>query len=368
MSTSAKTKFLYWSYKRLLKPIFFKFDPEDMHNFFNSAGKFLGRHSLTRKITRGLFHYADPSLEQTILGIHFKNPVGLSAGFDKNAELTDILPDVGFGFLEVGSITGEPCTGNPRPRLWRLPKSQALVVNYGLKNDGCDIIARRLHGKKFEVPIGISIAKTNNPFFCTTELGVADYIKAYKAFVNIGDYDTINISCPNVHGGQPFTHPQSLDILLSELQKVRCKKPMFLKVPADSSDDDLDGILEVAQKYTIHGFVCTNLAKSRDGIKDKFIPEKGGLSGKLVDTKSDHIIEYIYKKTRGECVIMGVGGIFSAADAYKKIRLGASVVQLITGMIYEGPQLIGEINQELVELLQKDGFKNISEAVGVDVD
>lgn len=314
-----------------------------------------------------MFDYSHSSLEQTILGIYFKNPVGLSAGFDKNADLTDILPDVGFGFLEVGSITGEPCPGNPRPRLWRLPKSQALVVNYGLKNNGCAVISHRLQSKKFTVPIGISIAKTNNPLFCTTELGISDYVKAYKAFVDIGAYDTINISCPNAHGGQPFTHPQSLDILLSEIRKVPCNKPVFLKVPADSSDAEIDAIVDVAQKYSVNGFVCTNLAKSRDGVKDTFIPERGGLSGKLVDKKSDHIIEYIYKKTQGEFVIMGVGGIFSAADAYKKIRLGASLVQLITGMIYEGPQLIGAINQGLVELLQKDGFKNISEAIGVDV-
>lgn len=362
-----KTKILHCSYKRLLKPIFFRFDAEDMHDFFNKIGKFLGRYSVTKKITRWMFDYSHSSLEQTILGIHFKNPVGLSAGFDKNAELTDILPSVGFGFLEVGSITGEPCPGNPRPRLWRLPKSQALVVNYGLKNNGCAVISHRLQGKKFTVPIGISIAKTNNPLFCTTELGIADYVKAYKAFVDIGAYDTLNISCPNTHGGQPFTHPQSLDILLSEIRKVPCNKPIFLKVPADSSDAEVDAIVDVAQKYNINGFVCTNLAKSRDGVRDKVIPERGGLSGKLVDKKSDHIIEYIYKKTRGECIIMGVGGIFCAADAYKKIRLGASLVQLITGMIYEGPQLIGEINQELVELLKQDGFKNISEAVGVDV-
>lgn len=367
MSTSAKTKFLHWSYTRILKPIFFKFDPEDMHNFFNSTGKFLGKYRITRKLTHKLFYYENPCLTQTILGIHFKNPIGLSAGFDKNAELTDILPSVGFGFIEVGSITGEPCTGNPRPRLWRLPQSQGLVVNYGLKNDGCDRVAHRLEHKKFEVPIGISIAKTNNPFFCTTELGVADYVKAYRTLANIGDYDTINISCPNVHGGQPFTHPESLDILLSELQKVRCKKPIFLKVPADSTDAEIDAIVGIAQQYNVDGFVCTNLAKSRDGVRDKVIPERGGLSGKIVDKKSDHIIEYIYRKTQGSCVIMGVGGIFCAADAYKKIRLGASLVQLITGMIYEGPQLIGAINQELIELLEADGFKNISEAIGVDV-
>lgn len=367
MSMSAKKQCIHWAYTTILKPIFFKFDAEDMHNFFNTVGIFLGKHTITKKITHALFDYSNPKLEQNILGIHFKNPVGLSAGFDKNAELSDILPSVGFGFIEVGSITGEPCTGNLRPRLWRLVKSKSLVVNYGLKNDGCEKISQRLEHKKFEVPIGISIAKTNNPFFCTTELGVADYVKAYKAFVHIGSYDTINISCPNAHGGQPFTQKESLDVLLSEIRKVSCTKPIFLKVPADSSDSDLDGIIEVAKKYKINGFVCTNLAKSRDGVKEKYVPEKGGLSGKLVDAKSDHIIEYVYKKTRGECIIMGVGGIFSAQDAYKKIRLGASLVQLITGMIYEGPQLIGAINEELVQLLEKDGFKNISEAIGIDV-
>jgi dihydroorotate dehydrogenase len=363
---SAKKRFIHLTYSKILKPIFFRFDAEDMHDFFTDVGKFLGKHSLTKKITGALFDYTNPKLEQDIFGIHFKNPIGLSAGFDKNAELTDILPAVGFGFIEVGSITGEPCIGNLRPRLWRLPKSQALVVNYGLKNDGCEKISQRLKQKKFAVPIGINIAKTNNPFFCTTELGIADYVKAYQAFVNIGNYDTINISCPNAQGGQPFTNPQSLDLLLSAIRKIPCEKPIFLKVPADSSDTDIDGIIEVAQKYKISGFVCTNLAKSRDGVKDKFIPEKGGLSGKIVEAKSNHIIEYIYKKTRGECIIIGVGGIFSASDAYKKIRLGASLIELITGMIYEGPQLIGEINEELVQLLQKDGFDNISEAIGID--
>jgi len=322
---------------------------------------------MTQKFTSFLFHFAHPALEQNILGIHFKNPVGLSAGFDKNAELTDIMPAVGFGFTEVGSITGEACPGNQRPRLWRLPLLEALVVNYGLKNDGAQTIAGRLQTKKFKIPVGISIAKTNDASIKTTEQGIADYGKSYSLFSHIGDYTTINISCPNIGDGLPFFHPSTLARLLAEVKKTHSKKPIFLKLPADSTDAELDAIIEVADMYGIHGFVCSNLTKTREGLKHKdSIPPKGGISGKPTQEKSNHIIQYIFQKTKGKFVIIGVGGIFSAEDAYEKIRLGASLVQLITGMIYQGPQLIGEINQGLVELLQRDGYSHISEAIGKD--
>jgi dihydroorotate dehydrogenase len=366
MFMSVKTHIIHFLYTRVLKPVFFQFDPEDIHNFFISLGKFLGKHTLMQFCTKKLFDYSSPELEQNILGIHFKNPVGLAAGFDKNAELTHILPAVGFGFLEVGSITGEPCVGNPRPRLWRLLKHQSLLVNYGLKNDGCEVISKRMKNEKFTVPIGISIAKTNSPEFCSIELGIADYIKVYHAFLDIGDYNTINISCPNAYGGLPFTDPARLDLLLSEIQKISCTKPVFLKIPADSKDSEIDAFIELAEKYKIHGFICTNLLKNRTEINDKTIPKTGGISGKLMQTQSDHSISYIFKKTQGKFIIIGVGGISSGEDAYKKIRLGASLVQFITGMIYEGPQVIGAINEKMVQLIKQDGFKNISEAIGID--
>lgn len=355
-------------YKRVLKPMFFLRDPENVHDGMTAVGKFLGSYNALRKLTSSFFKYEHPSLEQVVAGISFKNPIGLAAGFDKNAELTQIMPSVGFGFEEVGSITGEPCPGNPRPRLWRMKKSQSLMVYYGLKNDGCESIRSRIKDLRFRIPIGISIAKTNSKETVEEEKGIKDYLKAYRTFVEagIGDYFTVNISCPNTFGGEPFTTPEKLDRLLSALRQIPNPKPVFIKMPAEISDETLDGLIEVARKHKITGFISTNLAKSRqnEAIKDGVVPVNGGMSGKVVQKLSDKQIEYIYKKCGKEFVIIGCGGVFTALDAYRKIKLGASLIQLITGMVYLGPQVIKEINQGLVDLLKADGFSNISEAVG----
>lgn len=356
-------------YKRLLRPLFFKIDPEIAHERFIKLGIFLGKHKTTKALTKFFFDYSNKKLEQHILGITFKNPVGLAAGFDKDAQIIDILPAVGFGFTEIGSVTGEPCEGNPRPRLWRLPASQGLIVYYGLKNDGSEKISRRLRYRKFSLPVGISVAKTNCPATVDTAAGIEDYAKAFEAFVDIGSYFTINISCPNAFGGLPFTNPHKLELLLKKIEDVPNKKPVFLKLPPNLPEKEVDEIIEVAQRRKIDGFICTNLSKDRNNpaVVERDIPPVGGISGKPAQAAADRLIEYIYHRTKGKFVIIGCGGIFSAQDAYKKIKLGASLVQLITGMIYEGPQLIGEINKGLARLLARDGYKNISEAVGADV-
>ncbi len=360
---------LHFLYINLIKPVFFLIDPENVHDSMTLIGRFLGSNFLTRWLTTQLFYYSDKKLEQTILGVKFPNPIGLSAGFDKDALLTTILPSLGFGFAEVGTITGEACTGNPKPRLWRLKKSKSLVVYYGLKNDGCEAISARLKKDKFTIPIITSIGKTNNPETSETKAGIRDYIKAYKQFTNIGHIFDINISCPNAFGGQPFSDPEKLDRLLSEIDKIPTKKPVFIKMPPGLNDGELDGILTVVKRHKIKGFICSNLTKDRQKAKSKIyddtVPEKGGISGKVVEDLANNLISSVYQKTKGKYVIIGVGGVFSAKDAYKKIQLGASLVQLITGMIFEGPQLISEINQGLVRLLEKDGYKNISEAIGI---
>ncbi len=362
----ARNYFLEKKYKWILKPIFFKFDPEKVHDFVSSTGHFLGKYNLSRKITSVLFNYQNPILEQNILGINFKNPIGLSAGFDKNAELTDIIPSVGFGFMEVGSITGESCKGNPKPRLWRLKKSGSLAVYYGLMNDGCEVIARRLKNKKFSIPVGISIAKTNCKETADTDKAIADYFKAYQSFNDIGDYFTINISCPNAFGGQPFTDIRKLDALLQKIASIPKTKPIFLKLSPDLSQEEIDAIIDTATKWQIDGFICTNLTKNRDNknILDKNVPKLGGLSGKVLGNLSNDLIKYVYQKTEGKFIIIGVGGVFNAEDAYQKIKAGASLIQIITGMIFEGPQVISGINTGLVKLLKADGYKNISEAIG----
>lgn len=363
-----RNKIVHFFYVNVLKPIYFMRDPEDVHDSMTRMGEFLGRHWITRKKVSLLFNFAHPMLEQDILGIHFSNPIGLAAGFDKDALLTDVLPSVGFGYEEVGSITGEQCEGNPKPRLWRLKKSQSLVVYYGLKNEGSEKIAARLRSKKFGFPIGTSIAKTNSANTVELQAGVDDYVKAFKQFVDVGDYFTINISCPNAFGGEPFTDPVKLEALLSAIDKIETKKPIFVKLSPDLSEEQVNAILDVCARHRVHGFISTNLTKKRDNKKiiDDEVPAQGGMSGKVVRDLSNAQIRFIYKKTRGKYIIIGCGGISSPEDAYAKIKAGASLLQLITGMIFEGPQLVGEINRGLVILLNRDGYRCLSDAIGTE--
>ncbi len=355
-------------YKGTLKPIFFRFDPENVHDHMIRVGHMLGGFWLGRALIGLLFDYSNKMLEQDILGIHFRNPIGLAAGFDKNAELTKIIHRVGFAFEEVGSITGFECLGNPKPRLWRLKESEGLVVYYGLKNDGADKISERLSRIKPSGVIGTSVAMTNCLANLDIHTAVKDYGKAFNAFVDIGDYFTINISCPNTEGGQPFNDDMKLDRLLNEIDKIETRKPVFIKLSPDISIPDIENILDVAKKHRVHGIITTNLTKNKKNPKilDKDIPKVGGISGKPVNQLSDDMITFIRKREGNRFVIVGCGGIFTAEDAYRKIRNGASLLQMITGMIFNGPQTISEINRGLVSLLKRDGFKNISEAVGVD--
>ncbi len=363
--------FFRWGYRTILKPIYFCMDPEKIHEQMLGVGAALGRFGFTRWLTSFCFSYKNPMLEQEVLGIHFPNPIGLAGGFDKNAKITDIIPSVGFGFEEVGSITGEPCSGNPKKRLWRLPKLKALVVNYGLANQGAEAIATRLKGRAFGCPIGVNMAKTNNQACALDGVGIEDYLKSMRLFEHIGDYDMINVSCPNAYGGQPFHDPERMDRLLSALDTVQTTKPRFIKLSADVSSDDVDAIVTVAERHHVQGFVISNLTKQygRSGIMEELAKQgitTGGISGKPVQDLADNLISAFYARCGGRFVIIGCGGVFSAEDAYAKIRKGASLVQLITGMIYEGPQLIGEINKGLVALLKRDGYASLSEAIGAD--
>lgn len=364
------SKIIGFLYKNILKKIFFLFDPERIHDLLTSSGVLLGRFSFTRFITSKFFEYKNPVLTQNILGIEFSNPIGLSAGFDKDASLMNILPKVGFGYEEVGSITLEPYIGNPKPRLFRLKKSKALVVYYGLKNIGVGRIIPKL--KMFDsskFPLGISIAKTNCDRTAETHAGVQDYYDCLDRVIKagVGDFYEINISCPNTFGGEPFTTPERLELLLSKLRKLHPIKPMFIKMPINLEWKDFNELLQVAVKYKVKGVVIGNLTKVRDPnlIKDE-IPEgiKGGISGRPTWDLSNNLISQTYTNYGNKLTIIGVGGVFSAEDAYEKIKRGSSLVSLITGMIFMGPQLIGEINYGLSELLKKDGYTNISEAIG----
>ncbi len=350
-----------FTYRNFAKPIFFLFDPENIHDFVSSIGSFLGKFWVLKKITSWFLNFKHRALEQNVLGIQFLNPIGLSAGFDKDAKLMSILPSVGFGYEEIGSFTALPYQGNVKPRLYRLPEQQSLRVNYGLKNLGAVELYNKLAGQKWEFPVGISIAKTNAPETSQVSVGVEDYFFTYKTFKDIGDYFTINISCPNTCEEKPiFAEPENLQLLLNKIFSITKSKPIFIKLSPDLTDEQLFKILEVCKSFSIDGFVCSNLTK-KNAVGHL---GKGGFSGKLMDELANNLIAKVYKYFNGTKLIIGAGGIFSADDAYKKIKAGATLLQLITGMVFQGPQLINEINIGLVKLLAKDGYRNISEAIG----
>ncbi len=358
--------FIAYIYKYLAKPVLFKFDPEDVHDRMVMVGKLLGKLTPARYITKKIFTYEDSILAQDVCGLHFSNPIGLSAGFDKNAELTQIMSAIGFAFEEVGSVTGKLCAGNPKPRLWRVPEQKGIRVYYGLKNDGCEVIADRLaHTRRIEkdFQLGISVAMTNCEANLDIDNAVRDYQKAFRTMEPHADYLTINISCPNTLGGQPFTDPLKLEKLLSALEEDGAlrrapSKPIFIKMSPDMSMEQVDAVLAVLQVHRVHGIICTNLTKKKE--------VKGGYSGKMVQEQSDKLLAHIYRSCGSRFVLVGCGGVFSAEDAYRKIRLGATLIQMITGMIYEGPQVVGTINRDLATLLRRDGFTHISQAIGID--
>ena len=353
-------------YKKILKPLFFMADPEKVHNSATRTGMLLGATPVTRALVRALFTFKHPALETNVAGIHFANPVGLAAGFDKNARLHSILPEVGFGFAELGSMTGEPCAGNPKPRLFRVPAEKSIIVNYGLCSEGCEAIAKRIANTKFRMPVGFSVAKTNDPAL-DTAAGIADYAKAFRTMHPFGAYTTINVSCPNTSDGQTFGHPQNLAPLLDAIAKEAHVKPIFIKIKPDFSEAELLEVIKIVEKHDwVTGFIISNLTTHRDGLKtgkaelDALSP-RGGLSGLPVQKRSNEAISFVHKHSRK--IIIGCGGIFSGADAYEKIKRGASLVQLVTGLIYEGPGVVSKINKELVDLIQKDGYGRLADVI-----
>lgn len=360
-------------YQVILKPILFQFDPELVHNNFTSFGKWLGVHKSTKNLLlKGLNkHY--PSLKQQLLGINFSSPLGLSAGFDYEAKLTQITPNLGFGFETIGTITNSEYEGNPLPRLGRLPKSRSLMVNKGFKNLGSDQTIKILKPFSFSLPIGVSIGRTNSASLNQAQ-SVEDIIECFKKFeaakLKISYYE-LNISCPNLLGSVSFYTPKNLKVLLSEVDKLKVKKPIFVKMPITHTDKETLDMLKVIANHSPKGVIFGNLQKDRkhptlhQEETAKF--KVGNFSGKPTFERSNELIELTYKRYKNRFIIIGCGGVFNAEDAYIKIKKGASLVQLITGMIFEGPQLISEINLGLSNLLKKDGYSSITQAVGQDI-
>ncbi len=360
-------------YKSLIKPILFKFHPDDVHDFVVNFGEILGKSRLTRFILDKLYGYKNPILEQEVFGIKFENPVGNAGGFDKNAKLIQTLPSCGFGFVEVGSITARAYGGNKKPWNVRLPKDNSLIVNYGLKNDGVEVLKPKIETVKSKnykhSPIIINIAKTNDMSIKGNE-SIVDYVYSFQKLQELADIVNINISCPNTGDGVLFCEsPELLEKLMIALSKVKISKPIVFKLKPDINDETLYKICDLAEKYDfIKGFIISNLTAHRERLTVTKVEDvaqfKGGISGKPLKELSDQMIAKVYRYTKGKFAIIGVGGIFTAKDAYDKITLGARLVEIATGLIYGGPATVKNINKGLVELIEKDGFTNISEAVG----
>ena len=363
---------------RIMRPVIFLMDPEQAHYSMKRIGVFLGSNFITRAFTSLLYDYGHKSLNIKVDGIDYRNPIGLSAGFDKDGELTKIYPSLGMGLAELGSITGEICPGNPGKRLFRMVKSKAIVVWYGLNNMGAEKLSARLSGQDFgRLRVGINAALSNMSSEFDLDSSINDYLKTMTLFKDIGDYYTVNISCPNTQEGEPFVDKDKLDALLTAINKdIRpiANKPIYVKLAADMSVPEINTIVDACVEHGMEGVVCTNLAKPEFNTEHRpeeypttkgLLPKgKGAMSGLPLQRISTNVVRHVYRRTRGKLTIIGVGGIFSARDAYEKITSGASLCHMITTMIFDGPQNISEINRGLVKLLKADGFNSIAEAVG----
>jgi dihydroorotate dehydrogenase subfamily 2 len=359
-------------YEYVFRKIFFLIDSETIHLRLTDFGEMLGKIRPIAATIKYFVRFNDPGLEQILFKIKFQNPVGLAAGFDYRAQLTQILPSIGFGFGTIGTITNSPSEGNPKPRLGRLIKSKSLMVNKGFRNPGIKNVLQKLKKLLFEFPVGISIGKTNTEKLTTQRQSVEDIIKAFKetekSNVNFSYYE-LNISCPNLAGNISFYQPQKLEELLIEIKRLKLSKPVFVKMPIDQTDKETLDMLKIIINFPVQGVIFGNLQKNRldpsFDQKEILKYKVGNFSGKPTEKRSNELIKLTYKNYGKKLTIIGCGGIFNAKDAYKKIKLGASLVQLITGMIYAGPLLPAEINSDLSDLIKKDGFKNVSEAIGV---
>lgn len=304
---------------------------------------------------REAWSYQNGMLERTLNGITFPNPVGLAAGFDYDADLIQTLPNMGFGFHTIGTITLEPYEGNPPPMLARYPRSKSLLVNKGLKNIGATAIIVKLRHQKMTIPTGISIASTNRKF-ANEPAQIKNITDCFKLFEAAGlhhSYYELNISCPNTFGGEPFTTPEKLERLMQQMDELWLRKPLFIKMPIDQSLAETTTLLKVLDKHQVQGVIFGNLTK--DKTNPDVHPEdladwkkmRGNLSGRPTWHRSNDRIALCRRIFKDRFTIIGTGGIFSGEDAAYKLKLGADLVQLITGMIYEGPQLIGQINNYL---------------------
>lgn len=357
-----------------MRPILFRLPAESAHEF---ALKSLSI-ALSSQTARGLaarrFRPA-PFAKLQRFGLDFPNPIGLAAGFDKNGTAAQALAALGFGFIEVGSVTAEAQPGNPRPRLFRLPRDRALINRAGFNNCGAAQLAETIRRRRPECVLGVNIGKSRS---VPIEEAIPDYLKSFAAVYDIADYIAINVSSPNTPNLRELQRPEMLAELLKSLQKRndelaerslrRQPKPLLLKIAPDLTEPEIQSIVDIATGLKIAGLIATNTTVSRDGLQtsraeiEKY--GQGGLSGAPLRDRANEVIALIHRLTRGEMPIIGVGGVFTAEDAWEKICAGASLIQLYTGFIYEGPSVARRINEGLAAIMKREGFRSLDEAIG----
>ena len=346
--------FIFAAMYKLIRSFFFLFDAEKVHYFAMNALRFLCSVRFIRKLLAASFQPTAKNLAVEKWGLEFKNPVGLAAGFDKNAKYLRELEVLGFGFVEIGTVTPKPQDGNDKPRLFRLPKDKAIINRMGFNNEGLEQIVKNLKKSPHKVIIGGNIGKNTDTL---PENYTADYVECFRGLHDFVDYFVLNVSCPNVSSHAKLEDADYLKELIKEIQKVNAEyahpKPVLLKIAPDLNKIQLDEIVELVAETKIDGIIATNTSVSRENLKtSKETLEKignGGLSGKPIREKSTEVIRYLAERSNKSFPIIGVGGIHSAEDALEKLEAGASLVQIYTGFIYEGPGLMNEINNKILE-------------------
>ncbi|WP_127844408.1 quinone-dependent dihydroorotate dehydrogenase [Psychroflexus aestuariivivens] len=336
-------------YKSLIRPILFKFDPEKVHHFSFKSLKFLNKIPGFSSFIKSKFQVNDPKLTREVFGLKFKNPVGLAAGFDKDAKLYKELSQLGFGFVEIGTVTPKPQSGNPKKRLFRLKSDQAIINRMGFNNEGVEKTVARLRKNK-SVLIGGNIGKNKTT---PNEQAIDDYEICFEALFDYVDYFVVNVSSPNTPNLRDLQDKAPLTKLLNHLQNLnnqkKKSKPILLKIAPDLNKNQLLDIIDIVNSTKIAGLIATNTTISRDGLTDSNQSEIGGLSGKPLEKKATEVIRFLSEESQGAFPIIGVGGIMSPEDALVKLNAGASLVQLYTGFVYEGPGLIKKINQAILK-------------------
>ncbi len=341
-------------YKVLIKPILFLFDPEKVHYFVFNSLRFWMKVPGIKGIIRSSYQLKNEKLKRELFGITFDNPVGLAAGFDKNAVLFNELSHFGFGFIEIGTLTPQPQEGNPKKRLFRLPKDEAIINRMGFNNEGVEAAIERLKNRKEKIIIGGNIGKNK---VTPNEEAISDYEICFNALFPYVDYFVVNVSSPNTPNLRALQDKEPLTALLSRLMQLNkekdAPKPILLKIAPDLTNEQLDDIIDIVKSTNIDGVIATNTTISRDNLKtDKNTVDtigNGGVSGKPVSSRSTEVIKYLADKSNKAFPIIGVGGIHSADDAIEKLNAGADLVQIYTGFIYEGPSLVKKINKEILK-------------------